>query len=417
MDKKVIKDIIQKNQEKILELEIISRDFTYEKKANYVIVGPRRAGKTYLLFQIIQERFIDAVNEVLYINFEDERLMEMTHRDFQLILDCYFEIFENTKPTLFFDEIQNVPHWEKFVRRLADEKYQVYITGSNASMLSHQIGTTLGGRFFVHEQWPLSFKEFLRFKRIVLKANYEYSKQLYLVKKTFEEYFRFGGFPEVFLFDNKRSYLSNLFKKVFYGDIIMRYAIQNDAAMQLLVKKLSESVNNETSVNRIKNLIKSIGIPIGTTTVFEYIKYLQESFLIFPVENYIHKFVEKETIKKYYFIDNGLLMLFLHDQDTKLLENLVFLHLYRNYEKIYFYKRNYEIDFYIPDEQTIVQVSYDISDIETEKRELKSIEKSLKELPAKSIYIITYDTEKTLYIKNSEVQVFPLWKWLLKSIN
>lgn len=416
MDKNIIKDIILKNQEKVFELQVIPREFSYEKKANYVIVGPRRAGKTYLLFQIIQERFKDNPKDVLYINFEDERLMEMNHLDFQLIIDCYFEIYHDRKPTLFFDEIQNVLHWEKFARRMADQYYQVYITGSNAVMLSHQIGTTLGGRYFIHKTWTLTFKEYLNFNQIELIPNYQFSKQLYQIKKTFEQYFQFGGFPEVLLFENKRGYLSNLFQKLFYGDIIARYNIQNDVAMQLLVKKLAESVNNETSINRIKNLISSIGIPLGTSTVFEYIKYLQESFLVFSIENFIHKFVEKETIKKYYFIDNGLLMLFLHNQDTKLLENLVFLHLKKHFEQIYFYKRNYEVDFYIPEIEMIVQVCYSLDDMETEKRELQTIEKSMKEIPAQKIIIVTYDTEKTFQIKEQQVLAIPIWKWLLEPL-
>lgn len=416
MYKKILKDIIVRNQELLFELNVVSRDFQYEKLANYVIVGPRRAGKTYLLYQIIQQNFKDRPQEVLYINFEDERLMEMTHLDFQVILDCYYEIYSHLKPILFFDEIQNISHWEKFARRMADEQYHIYITGSNANMLSHQIGTTLGGRFIIYEASTLTFREFLKFKNVTLKDHYEHAKQLYLVKQYFDEYFHFGGFPETLFFENKRSYLSNLFQKLFYGDIIARYNIQNDTAMQLVVKKMAESVNNETSLNRIKNLIKSIGIPLGNSTVFEYIKYLEESFLIHPVENFINKFVEKETIKKYYFSDNGILALFLHKQDTKLLENIVFLHLKKNHENIYFYKRIYEIDFYLPDNEIIVQVSYDINDFETEKREITAIEKSIVELDVKQIFLITYDTEKIISIPNYAIQVIPIWKCILHNM-
>lgn len=415
MDKKIIKDIIIKNQEQLFELNVVSRDYYFESEANYVMVGPRRAGKTYLLYQIIQQNFKEKPQEVLYINFEDERLLEMNHNDFQLILDCYYEMYQNLKPVLFFDEIQNIEHWEKFARRMADNQYQIYITGSNAQMLSHQIGTTLGGRFIILETTTLTFIEFLKFKNVTLKENFEHSKQLYLVKQYFEEYFQFGGFPETLMFENKRSYLSNLFQKLFYGDIIARYNIHNDTAMQLVVKKMAESVNNETSINRIKNLIKSIGIPIGTSTVFEYIRYLESSFLIHPIENFINKFVEKETIKKYYFSDNGILALFLHKQDTKLLENLVYLYLKKKYENIYFYKRNYEVDFYLPDNEVIVQVSYDLDDPETEKREITSIEKCITELSVKKIFLITYDTEKLITIPLNTIQVLPLWKCILQN--
>jgi len=233
------------------------------------------------------------------------------------------------------------------------------------------------------------------------------------VKKCFNEYFIYGGFPEVIKFEDKRMYLSNLFQKLFYGDIIARYRIKNEKALQLVVKKMAESVNNETSVNRIKNLIKSIGIPVGTSTIFEYLKYLNESYLVLNIENYANKIVERETKKKYYFIDNGILMLFLNNQETKLLENMVFLELKRRYTNIYYHKRNLETDFYIPEEKLLIQVSYSISDIETEKREVKALLKSNSELECDKRIIITFDTEKQILKNNENIEVIPVWKCLL----
>lgn len=415
MDKAIIKNIIVKNQERLISLTINKRKFDIEKQANYVITGPRRAGKTYLLYQIIQSLYNErTIYKVLYINFEDERLIELDYHHLNSIIESYQELYTN-QPHLFFDEIQNIPNWEKFARRLADEGYKIFITGSNSNMLSRQIASTLGGRFIIKEILPLSFKEYLQFNKVTLKPNFEYSNQLVSVKKYFNNYFKYGGFPEVIKFEDKRMYLSNLFQKLFYGDIIARYSVKNEKALQLVVKKMAESVNNETSVNRIKNLVKSIGIPVGTSTIFEYLKYLEESYLLVSVENYIHKFVERETKKKYYFIDNGILMLFLNNQDTKLLENLVFLELKRRYTNIYFYKRNLETDFYIPEEKLLIQVSYSISDIETEKREVKSLLKSNEELTCNKKIIITFDTEKQLQIDNITIDVLPIWKWLLSN--
>ena len=349
----------------------------------------------------------------MYINFEDERLFELNYKTLHLIIESYTEIYDTT-PDLYFDEIQNIKHWEKFVRRLADEDYKIFITGSNSSMLSTQIASTLGGRFFTKEVLPLSFKEFLIFNKIDLKEHFHLSRQAIEIKKIFVNYFKFGGFPELIQYQDKRSYLSNVFRKLLFGDIIARYKIKNDKAIQLVVKKMAESVNNETSINRIKNLIKSIGIPVGTSTIFEYLNYLNESYLLFPVENYVNKFVEKETKKKYYFVDNGLLMLFLFDQDTKLLENLVFLALKRKYDEIYYYKRNIEVDFYIPKADLLIQVSYDLSAIETEKREVKSLHKAKKELSCNNTLIISYDTEKSIEYKNQNFNIIPIWKWLLE---
>lgn len=411
--KPILKQIILKNQARIQEVKVYKREYTFEKQANYVIVGSRRAGKTYLLFQIIQDIIKQgSIEEILYINFEDERLIELNHKELNQILESYSELYEH-KPKLFFDEIQNVEHWEKFVRRLADEGYKIHITGSNSQMLSTQIASTLGGRFIVKEVLPLSFKEFLQFNDFVLEKNYEFSSQLVQVKKHFAAYFKYGGFPEILKFEDKRTYLSNLFQKLLYGDIIARYQVKNDKALLLLAKKIAESVNNETSVNRIKNLIKSIGVPIGTATIFEYLEYFNESYLIFPIVNYLNKFVEKETKKKYYFLDNGILMLFLHNQDTKLLENLVFVELKRRFDEVYYYKRNFETDFYIPKEDLLIQVSYDMTDIETEQRELKALQKAKKELNCKNTIIITYDTNKELMLDGKNIKVISAWKWLL----
>jgi len=316
--KDVLKKIIIQNQSRLRNLKVISRSIEIEEHGNYVFVGLRRAGKTYLFYQVIKAQY--HIDEVLFVNFEDERLIEFSYKELDLLLEAYSELYKK-KPVLFLDEIHNIKNWETFVRRLADNDYKVLITGSNAKMLSSDISTTLGGRFFNIEVFPLSFIEFLKFNKLELEQNFEYSNQLIKIKELFAIYLHYGGLPELIKFKNKREYLSNIYQKLFYGDIIARYNISNPKALKLLVKKLAESVNSETSINRIKNMIKSVGVPIGSSTLFEYIDYLRESFIINGITNYANKFVERETKKKYYFSDTGLLALFLIDQDTKLLEN------------------------------------------------------------------------------------------------
>lgn len=412
--KNVIQDIILTNQEMILNLVLHAREIVLEPQANHVIVGPRRSGKTYLLYQFIQRHLSSRENakRVLFINFEDDRLLEFKSGDFQLILDAYYELFSE-KPVLFLDEIQNISHWQKFARRLVDTNYQVFITGSNAKMLSREMATTLGGRFLVTENFPLSFVEYLAFHEMQVNDTTLVGPNRTRVKQLFYGYFRYGGFPELLKYSDKRGYLSNLFQKLFYSDIIVRNNIKNDKALHILVKKLCESVNNETSATRIKNIIKSVGYPIGTATVLEYIQLLNDAYLLFPVVNYTNKFVARETIKKYYFIDNGLLSLFIHNQDTKLLENLVYLHLERTSQTIYYFKRKYEVDFYIPEKDLLIQVCYDISDSETQKRELLALQKVNDELKAENLLIISYDEERELSLDNQVVQVVPVWKFLL----
>jgi predicted AAA+ superfamily ATPase len=414
MFKDKIKTIIMHNQKRLLELQVVERNIVIEADANYVFMGPRRAGKTYLLFQVIKRKYnASTIHRVLYLNFEDERLLEMNHNQLDAIIEGYNELFDQ-KPDIYFDEIQNIDHWEKFVRRLADNDYRIMLTGSNSKMLSKEIATTLGGRFMFREVLPLSFKAYLKYNGLHLQDNYEHTAQRFEIKEYYRQYLNYGGFPELNKFENKRDYLSNLFQTLFYGDIIGRYRIKNEHALKLLVKKLAESVNNETSINRIKNLIKAIGLPVGTATLIEYIGFINESYLIFSIENIATKFVEKESRKKYYFSDNGILMLFLFDQNTKLLENLVYLELRRRYPEIYFYKRNLETDFYIPVNQLLIQVSYAIDNPETRDREIKALKQSIKELEAKKALILTNDTEEKITIGQLTIDVIPVWKWLLK---
>lgn len=417
MDKLVLKNLIIENQEYLREIDLHVRDYSLEKKANYVFVGSRRAGKSYVMYNIAKQMLSKEVTQknILFINFEDERFIEFTSTDFNLILECYKELY-NLKPILFFDEIQNINGWEKFVRRLADKNFRVFVTGSNAKMLSNEIATVLGGRFLIKEIQTLSFKEFLRFNNIKLKENYEFSSQKHEIKRLLSDYFLYGGFPEITNYENKREFMNNLYHKVLYGDIIARNNIKNKKSIRLLVKKMAESVNDETSFNRIKNLIKSTGIPIGTNTLIEYFDYLSDSFLLFDLQNYATKFSERETKKKFYFNDNGILMLFFAQDNAKLLENLVYTELRRRYhENFYFYKQNYEVDFYIPEKQQLIQVSYTLQDDKTREREMKSLKKVMEQVKISKGIVITYDDkEEIISDKGIEISVIPLLKWIIE---
>jgi predicted AAA+ superfamily ATPase len=411
--KDVFKKIIVERQEWLKKIKLIKREITIENEANYGFTGLRRAGKSYYLYQIIQEKFSkENYERLLLINFEDERLLEVTHHDLQHILDAYFELFE-LEPIIFFDEIQNVPHWQKFVRRLADEGRRIYVTGSNAEMLSHEIATTLGGRFINKEILPLSFREYLSFKEIKVTSKTKYSSERYKFIKEYEEYLHFGGFPELLQMKDKREFLSSVYQKLFYGDLIARYKVSNVVTLKLMVKKLAESVNNETSVNRIKNLIKSTGVSIGSNTLFDYLNYLESSFLIASIKNFHSKFTEKETNKKYYFLDNGILGLFLTDQPTKLLENQIYIELRRRGDNPFFLKRKTEVDFYIPEKGMLIQVSYSINNPETAEREVKGLRAAMKEFGITNSWIITCDETKEIEVQEGIINAIPAWQWLL----
>ncbi|MCF6242191.1 MAG: ATP-binding protein [Bacteroidales bacterium] len=418
MTKDSLKKIIIEWQQRIVKLKFVARKIDLDEQLNYVFTGIRRSGKTFMMYQIIKDLLSQrkSIEDILYINFEDERLIEFNYQHFDTLLDCYKELYGDKQPYCFFDEIQNIPHWEKFARRLADSGYRCYLTGSNAEVFSSQIATTLGGRYIIREVQPLSFKEFLDFKQVKIDKNYEYSSAKIKIKRLFNEYFRYGGFPEIIKIKQKREYLSTLFQKVFYSDIIARYSLNNSQLLKLLIKKTAESVNADTSYTRIKNIINASGGKAGVSTISEYYDYLQEAYLIFGISNYRAKFVERESKKKYYFADTGVLNLFLIEQDSKLLENLVFIELKRRYgQDIYFYKERYEVDFYISEQELLFQVSYSISDFDTRKRELKAIQVAAKSLKIAKAIIITYDEEEQIELNDMQVDVIPVWKWMLEA--
>lgn len=412
--KDLFKRIIIERQEWLSTVQPLKRNIRIEPHANYVFTGLRRAGKSYMLYEIIHEQLAHKnMEQVLMINFEDERLLEVSHQDLHLIMDAYAELFEQ-EPIVFFDEIQNVAHWQKFVRRLADEGRRIYLTGSNAEMLSAEIASVLGGRFINQEVLPLSFEEYLAFKGIQTSALTIHSKKRFEVLRAFHDYLYFGGFPELLRIENKREYLSSVYQKLFYGDLIARYKVSNASALKLLVKKLAESVNNETSVNRIKNLITSTGVSIGNSTIFDYLDYLESSFLIASVSNYYSKFAERETTKKYYFLDTGILGLFLIDQPTKLLENMVYIELRRRGERPFFVKKNHEVDFFLPDKKQLIQVSYSLRDPETAAREQRSLRVAMRALEVQTGMILSYDEADTFTVEEGVIEILPVWQWLLK---
>ena len=231
MDKNIAKKLILENQQMVKELSFIRRNVEFEPHSCYVLVGLRRAGKSYMLYQRIHDLLQQghSIEEILYFNFEDDRLADIQLSDLDLIKQAYEELFAH-KPIFMLDEIQLVDGWEKFARRLADHKYLVYITGSNAKMLSKEISTTLGGRYIVQNVFPFSFMEFLQSKNIQLEKQWEYLDNA-PIKRTFNEYFHFGGLPELVIREEsfKRQWLGNLYNKIYFGDLISRYNIRNTA--------------------------------------------------------------------------------------------------------------------------------------------------------------------------------------------
>lgn len=419
MQKEIFKTLIKEGQAEIRDIELYQRPFEFEEEGRYVLVGIRQAGKSYLLYQRAKQ-FLQAghdIREIVYINFDDERLYDMKVEDFDLILQAYSTMYD-CKPLLFFDEIQNIQGWEHFARRLANQKYRVFITGSNAKMLSRDIATTLGARYFDEKIYPYSFKEYLGAKGIILEDNWEYGKQRDLVQLQFEEYFKWGGFPELLLYQNKRHWLNGLYEKIVLGDVIQRNNIKNEYGLRLAIKRLAENVMQSTAYNRLANMVKSTGASTSTASIIDYVRLIKDACLMFSLDNYASKFTEKETAKKHYFTDNGLLSIFLTDSKSPLLENLVAITLNKKYNHdaemphLYYYNRNIEVDFYVPEEGLAIQVSYTLEDADTRKRETSALVALHQLHPLRKAVIITYDEEETIEAEGLQIEVIPIWKWL-----
>ena len=418
MEDKINIDLLQKiiteNQEIIQGIELTERELALEEHGNYIFIGPRRAGKTYCLFQVIKHYIKKySAKKILYLNFEDDRLLTLNVSHFQLILDAYKSLYRET-PVLFLDEIQNIAGWEKFARRLADSKqYKIFIAISNAEVLSNEMTISLGGRYLIKNIYPFSFSEYLTANEVNFTDHRSFLDKRYDIRREFGEFFKFGGFPELLNFKEKRMWLGNLYKRVFYGDLVARYKIRNDFALKILVSKLAESIHTGVSFNRMKKIIQSMNAPIGVSTIIEYVNFLEESFLVFSVKNYLAKMTERESQKKYYFIDNGLITLMQDSPETKLLENIVAITLKKQFDNdFYFARDNAEVDFYIPKTKTLIQAAYTLSG-QTEQRELESMLKIRYKVKAEKLLVVTLDEERTINFKDTTIECVPVWKWVL----
>ena len=420
MDKNVIKQIILNQQDFIGRIKLQSRNVCFEENANYVLVGIRRAGKSYMLYQHIQHLVANghSIEEMLFINFEDERISDVRKEDLYLILEAYRELFA-FQPIIFLDEIQNVEGWEHFARRLADEKYRVFITGSNAHMLSREISSTLGGRYLTKEIRPFSFSEYLEYHNIHLPQHWELSPIRADVVRLFSDYFYYGGLSEVFDIQDKKSWLQSLYQKILYSDIVMRKGVRNERSLRLLIRKLADSVMQPTAIKRLQDILQGDGTKITRDTIGSYLDYLHESYLTFGISSFTDSVSQRESVKKRYFYDNGILNLFLFLPETKLLENLVAIKLYNKYgDDLYYYNKNVEVDFCVPNDGLLIQASYRIIDEATRNREIGALQKLSKFIKPQRCIIVTYDQEEIIQSNDLDVQieVIPAYKFMLMAL-
>lgn len=420
MNRTLLKQVILDQTEVIKESDIIKRSYSFEKNMNYVLVGLRRAGKSTLLYRIARELVDNGCDwsQIIYVNFEDDRLLGFSKDDFNDIVEVAHELCEKNEIYYFFDEIQIVDGWEHFARRLADQKKRVYITGSNAKMLSSEMEKVLGGRYLSKTILPFSLGEVCDYKKIEHdeKALLTTEKSA-LIRRTCQEYLSSGGLAESLNLSNRRDYAKSVYEKVLLGDILEREQIKNKMALRLMIKKIAETVMHEISFNTLAGNVKASGVKTSTDSMIEYASYAENAYLIFRTQNYVSKFAEKEGTPRFYFYDNGILSLFLLDKSSILLENAVAIHLKRLCgEEVYYFKSRQtgiDIDFYLPESKSAIQVAFSLE--EAEEREVKSlISFAKKSEEAVKLMIITADEERVIEKDGFKIEVLPVHKFLLR---
>ena len=419
MNHDILKAVIFDQHEVIKSLMIHPREYSLEDNANYIITGMRRSGKSTLLYSIVRKLIAEGIdwNQIIYINFEDERLSEFSLPDFNDILAVGYELSDEKK-YFFFDEIQNIPGWEKFARRLADSKERVYVTGSNAKMLSRDIETTLGARFLSLNVCPYNFREYLTALSVDYRSNSLSTKAIATLQKNCNEYLTFGGFPETLSFRSKREYVSSVYQKILLGDIIARNSIRNEYPLRVMIKKIAESVCNELSYTRLHNIVTGTGAKISKDTVIDYVQYITQAYLVFPIKNYYAKLADKESNPKYYFGDTGLTNLFLLDRESALLENAVAVSLRRRYgEDVYCLKSSetgIDVDFWIPETKTAIQVCRSLNDCSYD-REIRSIKKLVTTGGVARSIVVTKEETGTIDESGISIEIIPAYRFLLEN--
>jgi len=417
MDKNELKNIVLDQNNLSLEGNFIEREI-FAKAEEYmkndfviVLTGLRRTGKSTLLKQLRRKY------PGYYLNFDDDRLVNFSVQDFQDLYEILIELF-GVKNLFYFDEIQNVLGWERFVRRLHDENKKVFVTGSNANTLSQELGTHLTGRHLNLTLFPFSFREYLLLKNFLLGKNDFYlTEKRALIKKYLFEYIKEGGLPE-YLISRNKEYIKTLYENILYKDIITRYKLGNEKSLKEILYFVVNNFSKEISFNSLKKLT-GLG---SSTTVKDYFEFMENCYLIFLVQKFDYSFKKRVYAnKKVYLIDNAFAN-YLSSKNTEgygeLLENTVFLELLRMKKEIFYFRGKKECDFVVREGIKItqaIQVCYDFNK-ETKEREISGLSEAMTQFKLKEGLILTYDQEDEIKIKGKKVKkiiIKPVWKWLL----
>ena len=385
----------------------------YKGTAAFVVKGLRRCGKSTLLKQIIEAKFKE---DFYYFNFDDERIFGFSAEDFQTLMETFIELFGKRK-NIFFDEIQNIEGWELFVNRILRQGYRVFITGSNANLLSKELGTHLTGRHVDIELYPFSFTEFLRAgKENIPKKRFYSTDEKAQLSKRFKGYFENGGMPEVIVFSND-AVLREVINDIIQKDMVNRYNVRKPAELKAVLKFLIANTANTITYRSIINNFKIK----SSNTVQKYIEYAEETYLTFTVHRYEKKLKNfDKNPKKIYCVDNGIIREnapSINEKKGAMLENIVAVHLKRLGKEFYYYKgktSSVECDFILPKEKQAIQVCYNLNQ-NNQERETKGLLEAMDKIKAKQGLILTLDQEQQTTKENKKITIKPAWQWLLEN--
>ncbi|MBI3923354.1 MAG: ATP-binding protein [Armatimonadetes bacterium] len=402
-----------------------------QRKAN-VITGMRRSGKTFVLFQEMRRLMAAGIpkTRMLHINFEDERLLGMETRHLRLIPETFYRLFPQSRrgtSYFFFDEMQNIPGWEQFVRRLLDsEDVRIYLTGSSSKLLSSDLATSMRGRSIETHLLPFSFREVLRCEGVEAPTNLDLvGKDLRSrLENLCERYLLIGGFPEVQPLSDfdRRQVLQGYVNVVIFRDVIERYGVTNVALLRRLIQQLLSNPAGMFTVHKFYCDTKSQGLRCSKNTVFDYLDYLQDCFMVHPVELWAESERRRQTNPwKMYPADTGLseVYRFHHKEPSgQLLETAVLVELLRRQCAVHYVRTSggYEVDFLVEDPcggSHLIQVCAELSSKQTALREERSLRQAMNELKQTTGTIVTLVWEETRMIDEGTLHLVPAWKWLL----
>lgn len=421
MNSQVIKSIVIEQQKALkrasgwIRREGLQQLVKYSSLPHAVIIaGVRRCGKSTLLYQTMER----LSSPGYYFNFEDERLVDFSVADFNKLYEVLVEI-NGERDIFFFDEIQNVVGWERFVRRMIDRQKKFFITGSNASLLSKELGTKLTGRYVAYNLFPFSFREYLSLQQLSYQPHdlLDTTRRATL-KKHFNYYLLQGGMPEYLRYQSVDS-LKKVYDDILYRDVVARYEIKDVQALRELSLFLLSNIASSFSYNQLKTMFRFGSV----NTVRSYVHYLENSFLFFTLRRYDYS-VKRQLVapKKIYCIDNGLMqnIAFSFSQNRgHFLENLVFLELRRRGQEVFYYqtKDNQEVDFVIrngvhPCE--LMQVCFSLANYQTKKREIAALVAAMDELQIQKSLLLTDNDDEVVVIGKKKIIVKPVFHWLLE---